>query len=228
MADTKPSPSIRVLVVADSRGSGLQNCVNSLQERKTTRVVVHRGAGMARAVEKSREILATYRPDLVILMAGICDVTTRDGKSRITSLRHTNTVEAVEYAMEQLQKAVAMLHGLSIFNVSIATYTGVDLVRYNRVKWCSVHRDQDLLNDIIARINSCVVNTNKDAGMPTTWTGGAVHPRLNKRYRNHYDRLTDGCHLTEQTRSYWARQIMKTIRHHPFKSTPTPKLSTQI
>ena len=212
-------PSIQTLVIADSRGKGLQECIKGMNKADQIRVVASRGAGMVRATEGAYGALLGFRPDLVILVAGICDVTTRDSNSKQVKLRHTNPVIAVNYAMDQVRRATGSIRDAGFQHISLATYTGLDLSRYNRVTGEIPHNDQELLNEIILKINNHIIEANKEAGMSTTWTGGAVHPCLKKKYRCRYARLSDGCHLSEQTRAYWARQILKTMGHHPFKPT---------
>ena len=174
---------------------------------------------MTRAVVNSREELTRFKPDLVILVTGICDVTVR--RHRLTELRHTEVDRAVRYAVDQAGKATVLLHNYGYDCVSLATYTGIDLTRYNKGGEPTPHKEQHRLNDIIAGINNQVISVNKEAGMPNTWTGGAVHPCLKRKFRCYYDRLADGCHLTERTRAYWARQMIKTIEHYPFKRKQT-------
>lgn len=180
---------IKVMILADSRGANLQQCLLKYPEAALTQVLVHRGAGMVRVVELSLLNLAAFGPDLVILSAGICDVTMRDQHTIIMRLRHTSVDGIVSHALEQVMRALEALEKVGCRNVSIATYTGIDLRCYNEGTRLRTNRqrvadtvqaneqsNQRTLNDAILSINSQVIEVNKTAGMPTTWTGGAVHP----------------------------------------------------
>ena len=122
----------RVLVIADSRGKHLQRLLDELGHDMAFTVMVHRGAGMVRAVEGSRRVVTEFRPDLVIVIAGICDVTLRDRHNKYTRLRYMDIDRAVEYATEQAKKAIVLLRELGVDYISLATPTGVDLSRYNK------------------------------------------------------------------------------------------------
>ena len=87
-------PTVRqkmhTLVVADSCGAGFQGLLEVGSDIGVTEIHVHKGAGIVEAVCRSMHTIQDWRPDLIIMMAGICDVMERDRITKRTRLRHNN------------------------------------------------------------------------------------------------------------------------------------------
>ena len=230
MAETTKTCTLpKTIIITDSRGVHLQERVFEITNNKIT-VLVYKGAGAIRAVEEAMNSIKTSKPDLVILATGICDVTVLNRQTWTCQPRYSKPEELASYAVGQLNAALQRLRNEGTIQVSVATYTGLDLERYNKVLGKRRHgvsfpgtsimqNGQTVLDSAIQLINKRIIATNKDTGMPTTWAAGAIHPRYKKQYRNHYNRLTDGCHLNEYARRYWALQMAKTMRHYPYTKT---------
>lgn len=218
--------SHHTIVIADSRGRGLQEMLCERLVTGTVRVMVHCGAGAELAVLKSLSLIREEKPDLVILAAGVCDLTWRHSVTRVTSLRNKDLEGSVTQVMTALQDACELLKSVGSFPVSVATVTGIDLTDYNHpgrkrmsqeqydiyVKTEKImHSEQATLNEAINTINRRITAHNKGTNTPTTWTAGVVHSHFNKSTHHYYRRLTDGCHLTDSTKKGWVKQIIKTI-----------------
>ena len=54
-------------------------------------------------------IIHDWRPDLIIMMAGICDVTERDRITKYTTLRHNNIQDVVEAVMMTVKEAMTII-----------------------------------------------------------------------------------------------------------------------
>lgn len=68
-----------VVIISDSRGAGLQNEINLLNEKGyQVKVLVYKGRGMAQAVREATNKLIWMKPNHVLILAGICDITRKD------------------------------------------------------------------------------------------------------------------------------------------------------
>lgn len=203
----------RTLVLADSRGASIERALATHSDIGAVKVVVHRGAGYERTVNDSIQVLRTFKPDFIILFSGICDLTKRDRKTKITSLIHDSTVVASEAVIAALARALALLKAEGYKSVSVATLTGIDMMRYNGLAVPVVdHHHQEVLNSAILRINRRITDINKTNSAPTTWAASTIHAYYRGTYHFHYHKLRDGCHPREATNSYWARMMVKVIK----------------
>lgn len=216
----------KTIVITDSRGRGLQELLNARQDLGKVLILAHGGAGAEMAVLKSMKAIKQERPNLVILAAGVCDLTWRHSETKVTSLRNKELEGSVKQVITALQSACELLRVTGEYHVSVATVTGIDLADYNHPTrkrmnqeqyshYVSttkiIHKEQITLNEAINEINRRITSLNKEAGMPTTWTAGVVHSHFNKLTHHYYRRLTDGCHLDNNTKKGWVKQIAKTI-----------------
>ena len=106
------------------------------------------------------------------------------------------------------------------FWVSYATLMGLDLEAYNTQAlsppcYSSAHvigAAQLVIHESVLEINRRLIELNKTADIPTTWTAGHVHAYFGHTHHHYYRRLVDGCHPSPRAVGYWATQIAKTIR----------------
>lgn len=219
--------SYSTVVITDSRGKGIHSILSGISGVGQVAVMVHPGAGSELAALKSITKIKQIKPDLVILMTGICDLTWRHSTTGVTSLRHNILEDSVERVVSALSAARDLLLSLGEVTVSIATVTGIDLSDYNfparkgmsPAQYSSyesynkcVHEQQEVLDGSILVINRRITKLNLNMRVPTTWTAGVVHAHFNKKAHHYYRRLADGCHPDEETKSRWASQLAKTIR----------------
>ena len=208
----------RTLIITDSRGKYLQPCLSDHKDIGIVKVLVFRGVGFGEAMVLSADPIRSFRPTLVIIMMGICDLTRRDKATTHTWLRFTTVEESVDYVMAQAHKSLSHIRSLGSYRVSYATLTGLDLSQYNlRVQHLSppqpdLQQAQNILNNSVLEINRRIIELNKITGLPTTWTASYVHDYFKHRYHHYYNRLSDGCHPTPNAVTYWANQMAKTIR----------------
>ena len=215
------------LVITDSRGAGIQNILQEYTDIGQTRVESHPGADLERAVRRSLPTIIRDDPCLIIIMAGICNITYRNPRTRVTSLAYHTEAEIAHHALAAAMKAQELIRNSSRAEISFATITGIDLSDYNSAarkhmtpaeyeEHCLTTKiidpDQDLLNTTILSINRKLVALNSQNGTPTTWTAGTVHPYHNNAHHHNYRRLRDGCHAHTDTKRDWAKRIAKTIR----------------
>ena len=169
----------------------------------------------------------TVKPDLVLMMTGICDLTWKHRSTKYIGLRHTRVVDNVSHVMEAIRAAYDLLRSQGIQQISFATITGADLSDCNHpprrhmsvdgyIEYCAttkqVDAGQSTLNDSVLLINKNIVIFNRNNSVGTTWLAGLVHADYKNKYHHCYKRLRDGCHPDTKTKDAWAAQIIKSIR----------------
>ena len=187
---------------------------------------MHKGAGYELAVIKSLNAIKSLRPDLIIIMAGICDLTWRDKITKITSIRYKNSEETVQHVVDAAKAAHDLLRATNDYKISFATLTGIDLADYNHpprknmtsdeyktytINQKQPHEDQNTLNKAIIEINRQLTSINQANGVPTAWTAGVVHNYFRGKYHHYYVKLVDGCHADDRTKIEWAKRLTKAL-----------------
>lgn len=206
---------------------GLQQCIQKLLPDGRTQVLAHSGAGYELAAIKSMQTVLRVEPEIIIMMAGICDITWRDRRSKETRLRYEKAADSVGHVMEAAKAAFEILDAIGKHKISFATTTGLCLVDYNYkprkymtedeydlyVNSVKVdHPQQQVLNNSVIEINRQLTEMNKKNGVPSTWTSTVIHSYYRKVHHHNYKGLGDGCHPDEYTKNKWARQIVKSIK----------------
>ena len=208
----------RLLVICDSRGARLQSIIHELGQTKEIHIVTYKGAGYCDAIHRAKTIIQDYNPAIIIMLLGICDMTKRDSRTKITDLQTNTAQQIVENVMKQARKSLALLGQMGDYHVSYATVTGIDLFEYNRrAKYLGAHtgdkdsikRQQLILNQAVLETNRKIVELNTELNQPTTWTAGYVHRYFRKKHHYYYNRLSDGCHPTQEAARYWVTQVIK-------------------
>ena len=201
-----------ILIISDSRGVGLEQLLSEREDIEETRVLVHRGAGFIRAVTNSLESIRQLRPGMIMLHAGICDITTRNHRTKKTTLRYGSIQDTVNGVSAALARALDILNGEGYSRVPVATITGLDLNKYNKQYPTPRDTDQAKLNNAITEVNRMIIDSNKSYNIPTIWAASRVHAYYRGVYHNHYNRLSDGCHPNHDTLIYWAKMLAKAIK----------------
>lgn len=202
----------KTLVIADSRGAGMSILLDEYNDIGRTVVLTHRGAGYIRAAMDSLETIRSFKPTMIVLLAGICDVTARNRNTKITTVRSTDPILLLENVSAALSRALDIIIAATNARVSVATVTGLDLKKYNNFSKTTNDNQQETINNLIVSLNRKIIDINKDNNVPTTWTASRVHPYYRGKYHHLYNRLSDGCHPNNETKRYWARMIAKAIR----------------
>ena len=225
---------MRTYIVTDSRGRDMKQELEGIPNTGHIQIHVHPGAGITKTVNAAINTIVEYQPDLVVIMAGICDITKRDRQTKKISLRFSDVNSMEESVMAAVCTAYGTIRDKIKTLVSISTITGLDLtdsnnrlrrhmdqeeyLRYTKERK-EVHPDQSKLNNVITRLNKKMTAFNQANGTPTTWTAEIVHPCLRRRHRFYYWRLSDGCHPTPNTRRRWAHQLARTIKRVAARNT---------
>ena len=218
---------MQVVIITDSRGRGLHKRIERLLPGFQVQVLVHSGAGYELAAIKSLGMIKKLKPGIIIMMAGVCDITWRDRKNKVTRIRYETTQEVVGHVMGTARAAYEILEAMGSHRISFATVTGLNLTDYNfkprkfmtseeydhyaRLEKTD-HPQQPMLNDSVIEINRQITEMNKKNRVPSTWTSTTVHSYYRKMHHHNYKKLEDGCHPDEDTKDRWATQIVKSIQ----------------
>lgn len=223
------SMNTNVIIITDSRGRDLKSHLVGQNTQDTVRidVISHPGAGLELAVLKSLQHLRKHKPQLVIIAAGICDLTWRNRVSKEIGLRHGRVSDNVAQVVNAMKAAYDLIRTEGIPRVTFATLTGLDLAdsnnslrRYMTTEqyedYCTHSKitphSQHALNQAILTINRKIILFNRRNSINTVWLAGLVHAYIKGSYHHYYRRLVDGCHLDEKTKASWANQIIKSIK----------------
>lgn len=141
-----PNYSYRTLIISDSHGAVLLRTLDEYSDLGTVKVEVHRGAGIEAAVVYSRQTLLDLKPDLVVLLVGICYITKKVRYTRVISLRLQDVGAVVDAVIAAMGRALTILKRHAFNKTSVATITGVDLGRCNNKSVGQKDPLQDVLN----------------------------------------------------------------------------------
>ena len=210
--------SRKILIIADSRGLKLGDQLDEYNDFDYV-VKSHRGADIEFSTYLSLGDIYTERPDLIIIMSGICQITKKVGKNKF-QLRKKSAQKIVDDYMRSVIITRDMIsyyceqREIKCPGICFTTQTGADLKRQNKMKGRKKHPDQRKLNRIIYEINKCVVYINRKSGPPTIWLSKYTHRYHSKvgRYHSGYKTLKDGVHPKLKLVKYWAKEINRSNR----------------
>lgn len=217
---------MRTVIVADSRGRRLQEAILLTKYEGDILVQANSGADIQEATAHTLSKLIDFKPDHVVVMAGICNITVRNKVNKTTCLRYGTIAETVSNVIEQAHSAYKMILSQCDCIVSFATITGIDLCDYNNRERKYMpddayatynakktqHPEQARLDETILMVNRRLTDLNVQHSAPTVWLASGVHAYYGHKYHHRYGRLRDGCHPTTKTLDYWARQISRTSK----------------
>lgn len=204
--------SYKTLIISDSRGAGLLRALDEYSDIGTVKVEDHRGAGVEAAMVYSRQTLLDLKPDLVVVLAGICDITKKVRYTRVISLRLQDVGAVVDTVIAAMGRALTTLKRHAFNKTSVATITGVDLGRCNNKPVGQKGPLQDVLNASVIEINRKIIDLSKAQGIPTTWAASSVHAYQRGTHHYLYHKLHDRCHPKTTTVTYWACVIARVVR----------------
>lgn len=204
---------------SDSRGARICHLLRDQSDQNAIfRVRYRKGANLMQIWELIESDLLTKKIDLVIVMAGVCDLTDRyintyghrvfwppfDLDSRFLQIENTMKSMANNFKLLGQGNKLCFLQE-----------PGLDLVRWNRIQhpvpWQVLIRQASLEHnlDILQRFT---LNLNSWLGVPTPWTLEVTHCLRNNKWIPVYDRLFDGIHPSQQQVNKYSRAIVRYAR----------------
>lgn len=220
-----PVSNSHLLVIMDSRGANLQELIEN--KGVSVKVEVLRGYKLEEAAELIMIKPRVRTPDVVMVGAGICNITTMQKHPRQVVLTNTDTLTVVHNYNRAMWEAYGAIHSkYPMAKVNFATLYGIDLANYNYTNYKSLvgddlhnylaakirHKQQDAMDDIIQAVNIEIQKVNTELGITTAWTGNCVHKYYQHRYHHNYSKLIDGCHPNESALEAYATQIVKAFK----------------
>lgn len=190
------------VVLTDSRGRYL----DTLLDDENILVSFYSGATLAFIAEQALEVISRHRPDMIIIMAGINDLTILNRTTRRVRLISNNSRAMIDQLIESINLAKSRI--ISVFpevHVAIGGIIGLELNKYNHRHGVSSH--QWIIDDTITAINAYINQVNQDSGLPNLRLTSKVHTWRKGLRKNLYSRLHDGLHPGDVVLNSWANQL---------------------
>lgn len=203
-----------VVIITDSRGFGLQGIIDRIEKEEKTdykiQTFVWKGRGITGAVRETSKQMVWLAPRLVIVFAGICDITTLNRTTRVLTMADPTPEEAIdryEGQMDYIRHHLTIMLMERPFKVVFCELIGADLAVYNHMN--HEHPQQKQLEEVILGINAKIVGFNVGNEMPTPWTAREVHHQKKSKTKvSRYQKLADdGLHLGEELKEKLARTL---------------------
>lgn len=143
---------------------------------------------------------------MVLLMAGINDITVLNKHTRRVRLISTSSSVILSHVIGEINRAKSLiLNAFPDVKIAVGGIIGISLNTYNR--YPGISRLQPVVDEAITGINAYIHQMNTDSGLP--------HPRLTSKVqvwkrgirKSVYDRLHDGLHPSDIILKAWARQL---------------------
>lgn len=190
------------IVVTDSRGRYLDTMVDD----ENILISFHSGARLTDVATHAINIIGRFRPDLILLLAGINDITVLNRITRRVSLISNSRRSLINHLIYQINLAKSMIFSaFPDIKIAVGGIIGIDLNTYNRRY--GISPVQHVVDDTITAVNSYIRQMNHDAGLPHPRLTTKVHTWRRGRRRHAYRRLRDGLHPSDLVLESWARQI---------------------
>lgn len=205
-----------VIIITDSRGAGLQSLIDHQTQRYPcfqVRVLVYKGKGIVEAVELAKPKLAWWKPRIVVVLNGLCDVTLRDRQTKLVTLRYESEELMVNLYKEYMTTTYHQLQhylGDGPNRIIFGPLIGIDLFKCNQRVINENH--QASLNTLIHQLNIEINRFNEFNGSITPWLARDVHRNIKGRKKNRYQLLAeDGVHLSPEMRSKWVAELTSSL-----------------
>lgn len=190
------------IVICDSRGRHL----DMMLDHDEILVSFHSGANLHFIAQRAIDIIGRYRPDVILILAGINDITILNRITRRVSLISTSTGVIIDHLITRINQAKSMISAVSpTTKVVIGGILGINLNVYNRR--LGVSPLQHVVDNAITAVNSYIRQLNHDSEVPHPRITSKVHTWRHGKRKNFYSRLHDGLHPNNLVLESWAHQI---------------------
>lgn len=212
-----------VALITDSRGFGLQNELDHIEGIEKLglkiQVFVWKGHGITEAIRKTSKQLVWLAPSLVMVLAGICDITSLNRTTRKISMADPAPEEAIsryDGQMDSIRHHLTIMLTEKPFKLVFCEMIGADMAKYNHDD--HIHPQQEQLEEVVLGINTKIVAFNMSNGMPTPWTSRTVHHQKKSKVKvSRYQNLApDGLHLGEELKRKLASTIYKYVTKYVY------------
>lgn len=214
-ASCSPTKVKRVAIVTDSRGQGLQDELDRVNDKRyDIKVFLKKGCGIAQAIRETSKSLVWMAPDIIIVVAGICDITQLDRVHWTVSLQDEDvscTVDGIVGCMDATRHHLSIVLTEKPHKVIFCHIVGMDMAKFNKME--GKHPQQEVLDETITQVNQSITAFNKGNGMLTPWTSQDIHrnKKGGRKTTRYYKLDEDGLHLSQEIREKWASIIYNVI-----------------
>lgn len=205
-----------ITIITDSRGSWLQQAINRLVDyRFSVKVIYRRGGGLRDLWEIAEWTLISRKIDLLIILGGVCDMTTmyHDARGRRQVWTPDNLgsrfaeIKSIMVDMSNNFKLIAGYGNKLVFLPD----PGIDMIRYNRllhpVPWRALVFQEEL-EKYVKDLHEFTRELNAENGSLTPWSLDVTHSFRNGTLIPIYDRMRDGLHFSTLQTHNLAKKIM--------------------
>ena len=198
------------LIVSDSRGRFLSQYISGYTDI-VCEIAWYPGAGIDRLTNRAITKLNGGDYNIVVIMGGVCDITSRNSTTRVTTITTPNIECTVERVSSLMHEGVSALQNrYPDIKVMFVPVVGIDLNYYSRLPGTSPQ--QTLLNEIIIKTNQKITEINLLNNIPTPWTHTLVHHNKGRgKVAHRYQHLTDGCHYGSQANDWVANALVQAL-----------------
>ena len=155
----------KVLLVADSRGGGLQSIFTDMMDRPIE-VDVYPGAGLQTLFMKTRALLLQKYRDIVFVLGGICDLSSRDPRTKLITMYNLTETEFAEKLKAIIDQGLIDINAeFPNTQIVLCPLTGVDIRQYNKLS--EIPDDQVRMNYTVTTINAMIKACNTCRNLPT-------------------------------------------------------------
>ena len=195
----------------DSRGEGLQTCIDSINTQEYISIRVNHGATLQRLSRMASTHLDRYPFDVVYIAGGACDITRKNKATKEITFSWDPLEDLEAHLLHTLKSEAQLIYNRHPASKAVfCPLVGSDLVR---VLTCPNHlllsQQQQATDDAVFAYNMEIFDLNKKRNLFSPSLHRTVHRSKGANRKSHYHHLEDGLHLTEDLRSKWATELVK-------------------
>lgn len=191
----------RSIIFTDSRGMGLRSYLDE-KSLDNIGVFTYAGCKLSDIAVRSMKEITAYRPQMVVYMGGIVDLTKKNPVAKTLYVRQDNIAKMTEEMMQIMNSIRCLLK--SAFPKMIVIFGGVcgcDMNMYMRKPGIAI--DQHLLDSSVLELNRCIRHNNMLAEVPHPYFTSKVHKWISGRCHHRYHLLFDGLHPSDIILRQW-------------------------
>lgn len=208
-----------ILLLADSRGRGIERLVNNNAQGFVFRVEVEPGANLRKLTNKLLKMCSegsVTKFNAVIIFAGICNITKIVYvPNRAAVPRYNTDGETLSAFKSECQHLFSEVKDKVHVPIIISPTVGIDLMVYaegplQTVTSNSLFKQQPVIDSSVVMINKFIREVNGGNGLPSPNTSYSIHRCRghNRGYRTHYIKLCDGCHPSDEVKENWSQAFI--------------------
>lgn len=217
MTDKPKQISGNIVLLADSRGRGLEAGLNRSPDSMRFHVETYPGARLKDLINRAGHLSKAKKDgkpiyNLIIIFGGICSITKIAYMPyRAAVLRHDTVDELLANYKSECEDKEMSKCSIPLLLVPIV---GIDLIQYAGCWNKALYEMQPIVDETVTLVNIHTRRVNEKNGLPTPNTSSCIHRCRggNRGYRTHYQKLSDGCHPTEDIKKEWVKAIIECCR----------------